>query len=351
MEKLVEKINSKKIEKAKKAFDPKNFGFKSYGNGWKRKIDGIGEVIIAPITWEHAQFPNQPLGPNEEGGVLDLVSKMQQEIWGMPPSDAVPGNVLTIIKNTGGSILVAYELAKGFTKDGALGFSLAFGGRSGKLVSHMLGVRERVRSTADLGWFIKIIQAHEALKSGHTSIEWTFDPMRGANARLNIEKLGGKIEDFTIDKYGKVSSDLYGNVPTDRFTVEWDLLSESVQQRVKDIYTGKTKGLSLSDVKKGLIINAETNPNAALSKEVFFEIPGDIDNLMRENEKKALSLRRGMRKTLSALLNKHEGFVPENVIDPALSSVNETTGEFIVDGFATGVENGTRRNFYRLRRK
>lgn len=344
---------SHEIQKAQAFFQPKNFGFEPHGSGWKKTIEGIGEVAIAAISWEHAQFPNQPLGPKEEGSILDLLSKIQQEIWAMPAADAVPGNVLSIVKNTGGSILVAYELQKGCTFDGILGFSLAFGSRSGRLVSHMLGVREKVRSTADLGWYIKLIQAHEALKAGHTSVEWTYDPMRGANARLNIEKLGGQVDDFTIDKYGKITSDLYGNVPTDRFTVVWDLLSSRIHQRVRDILTGKTKGLTINQTNTLPLVTSSNVSELAKQhpKEIAFEIPGNIDTLKDTDARKAFEWRRDMRKIFSVLLNTHEAAIPTTSIDPALSSVKETSGNYIVDGFATEVVDGERRNFYRLRRK
>lgn len=354
MENFIEnRQHRKEIQKAQRVFGPKNFGFDPHGLGWKKKIDGIGEVVIAPISWEHAQFPNQPLGPNEEGGVFEVVSKLQQEIWAMPAADAVPGNVLSIINNTGGSILVAYELQKGCTKDGALGFSLAFGGRSGRLVSHMLGIREKNRSTADLGWYLKLIQAHEALKAGHTAIEWTYDPMRGANARLNIEKLGGQIDDFTIDKYGKVSSDLYGNVPTDRFTVVWDLLSPRVHRRVNDVFLGKEKGLTLSQTDSLPKVTTENVRDVVQQRpdEISFEIPGNIDELKDKREKEALTWRRDMRRVFGTLLNTHEASVPQGHIDPALSTVRKTNGDYVVDGFATGIESGQRRSFYRLRRK
>ena len=130
----------------------------------------------------------------------------------------------------------------GFNADGWLGFVIAAGGRSGTLVSHMLGVREEQRGTRDLGWHLKLLQGYEALRAGHRSAVWTFDPMRGANARLNLEKLGATVRELTLDKYGVLHSDLYGDVPSDRFTAFWDLVSATTHGRIEDVRTGRYLG-------------------------------------------------------------------------------------------------------------
>ncbi len=160
----------------------------------------------------------------------------------MPPEELVPVNILAILPDTGGSVIVAYREELGFNADGWLGFVIAAGGRSGTLVSHMLGVREEQRGTRDLGWHLKLLQGYEALRAGHRSAVWTFDPMRGANARLNLEKLGATVRELTLDKYGVLRSDLYGNVPSDRFTAYWDLVSTTTHGRLEDVRTERYLG-------------------------------------------------------------------------------------------------------------
>src|SRR5262249_20567325 len=159
--------------------------------------------------------------------------------WGMPPELLVPSNVLAIMADTGGAVLAAYDPALGFTAEGWLGFIIGLGSSTGMLVSHMLGVREDVRGAADIRWSIKLIQAHEALRTGHHAMSWTFDPMRGANARLNLEKLGTVVHTLTIDKYGVLPSTLYGDVPSDRFTASWDLLDPATAERLQMVYDGR----------------------------------------------------------------------------------------------------------------
>ena len=160
----------------------------------------------------------------------------------MPPEELVPVNILAILPDTGGSVLVAYREERGSTPTAGSASAIAAGGRSGTLVSHMLGVREEQRGTRDLGWHLKLLQGYEALRAGHRSAVWTFDPMRGANARLNLEKLGATVRELTLDKYGVLRSDLYGDVPSDRFTAYWDLMSAATHRRLEDVRTGRYLG-------------------------------------------------------------------------------------------------------------
>jgi predicted GNAT superfamily acetyltransferase len=209
-------------ELAVAALHPERFGLQRHRDGWRKTFAGIGDVVFAPLGWQHAQCASYDLlevdGARDPLDALRFLVRLQARVWGMPPEELVPVNILAILPDTGGSVIVAYREDLGFNADGWLGFVIAAGGRSGTLVSHMLGVREEQRGTRDLGWHLKLLQGYEALRAGHRSAVWTFDPMRGANARLNLEKLGATVRELTLDKYGVLRSDLYGNVPSDRFT-------------------------------------------------------------------------------------------------------------------------------------
>ena len=187
-------MTSAEREAALTALHPKNFGYENHGTGWVKEVQGLGDVAIAPLSWEHAQL-------KAEQGVsginsLELIAKLQGEVWKFPDVDVVPTNVLSIVPDTGGSVLAAYDPHKGFTEEGWYGFLIGFGAKNGVLVSHMMGVREDLRGKADIGWNLKVAQAYKAVEAGHHGMQWTYDPMRGANARLNLEKLGGRVDDF-----------------------------------------------------------------------------------------------------------------------------------------------------------
>jgi predicted GNAT superfamily acetyltransferase len=295
--------------------EPADFGFASTGSGWRKTIGGR-EVLFEHLSWEHAHSPSYDIvdGKREELDALQFVERLQYKTWGFPAEVIVPSNILAIIPDGGGSILVAYDAELGFNADGWRGFVFGLGGRSGQYVSHMMGVHADVRGSANLGWYLKILQAHGALRNGHRSMVWTYNPNRGANARLNIDKLGSVVYDFTIDKYGVLDSTLYGAVPNDRFTAYWGLDEERTIERIRAVGDGSYRSPSLADIAG---VPTATNDGAATlaassEKIVRVEIPGDIDRVMREDPNRALAWGRDLRAVLSALMTTKEatGAIP-----------------------------------------
>ncbi|MEA2522842.1 MAG: hypothetical protein QOF73_69 [Thermomicrobiales bacterium] len=338
------------------AFHPTRFGFEQYGEGWIKRDSHAGAMVITPLSWQHAQVPSFDVvdGRRVPTDPLNLLCALQALTWGMPPELLVPSNVLAIMADTGGGVLAAYDPERGFTAEGWLGFIIGLGSSSGTLVSHMLGVREDVRGAADIGWYIKLIQAHEALRTGHHAMSWTFDPMRGANARLNLEKLGAVVHTLTIDKYGVLPSTLYGDVPSDRFTAHWDLLDPATAERIRSVHTGQYRPLTPAAV-SGLP-EATTATLGGFLRErpprARYRIPGDIDALMRTDPQAAVSWRQDMRQVLPALLTTKRAVLCDPVAgDVAAVSVEEREGDYVVNGFATGPDAaGERVSYYMLER-
>jgi predicted GNAT superfamily acetyltransferase len=342
---------------AQAAFLPERFGFRPHRHGWLKEFDGLGTVAVVPLGWPHAQAPSYDLADGERVAMdpLNLVVWLQARVWGMPPELLVPSNVLAIIPDTGGSVLAAYELTKGFNGDGWLGFIIGLGARSGTLVSHMLGVREDARGTKDLGWYLKLIQGYEALRSGHHAMIWTFDPMRGINARLNMEKLGTTVEDLTLDKYGVLRTTLYGEVPSDRFTAHWDLTAPRTLERIARVHDGSYRGLSPADVAdlpeatpRTLAGILETRP-----ERVRYRIPGDIDRLMEADPQAAIRWREEMREVVAALMTtKRARFDDETGDGPLAAGYEVRPGDYVITGFASGADAaGERISYYVLERK
>jgi predicted GNAT superfamily acetyltransferase len=298
-------------------------------------------MVITPLSWQHAQVPSFDLidGQKVPTDPLNLLCSLQAITWGMPPELLVPSNVLAIMADTGGAVLVAYDPALGFTAEGWLGFIIGLGSSTGTLVSHMLGVREDVRGAADIGWSIKVIQAYEALRAGHHAMSWTFDPMRGANARLNLEKLGAVVSTFTIDKYGALPSTLYGDVPSDRFTASWDLLDPATAARLQMVSDGRYRPLSPADV-AGLREATTATLKGILRDRpprLTYRIPGDIDELMRNDPATAVEWRQNMRHLLPAFLTTKRAILHDpSSGDVAVVTVEESAGEYYINGFATG---------------
>ena len=219
----------------------------------------------------------------------------------------------------------------------------------------VLRAEDGTRGVGDVGWYLKLLQGYEALRAGHTAAAWTFDPMRGANARLNLEKLGARASEFTIDKYGVLPSALYGaGVPSDRLTVRWDLTAPATADRIARVFAGRYHGPTPDGVAGIPEATALALDDVLASRplRLRYRIPGDVDRLMRDDPGAAIRWRREMRTVLSAWLTTKSARVEDAARDgPVAVGVQERTGEYVVDGFATGFDAaGERVSYYLLGR-
>jgi chorismate synthase len=321
---------------------------------WTKEIAGIGLVAIEQLDWRHSQAASYA-GYREDRRDLDALAflvELQRHTWGMSPEDLVPVNVLAVVADTGGAIFVAYDPRLGFNADGWLGFIFGLGARNGELVSHMLGVRPEARGAAGLGWALKLAQADAARQSGHHAMNWTFDPMRGGNARLNLEKLGAVIEEMTIDKYGVLTTELYGAVPSDRVIAHWDLESNFAIQKVQAAGRGEASS-RLQDALALPVLTVESVNNLIATKppRIAYEIPGDIDDLMRVDARRAVTWRSETRALLSRLVTTNRAVPIDGDLNPTAIAIETTQGDYVIDGFASGAAESGRRSFYLLTRK
>lgn len=204
---------------------------------------------------------------------LEEIVDLQQRVWNDSPRNAVPSHLLAIAQDTGGMVLVARN------KSGqALGFLLALGTTQGELILHQLGVAPNARSQ-NIGLKLCLTLFSEAQKKGITKISWTFDPLRSANANLYLEKLGSVASKYTINKYGKVASKLYGENPTDRLTCDWDITSPEVSSKIT-MARPKTRLPTTLQQLADLPIVTEPIKNPKQTPDQFLvEIPYDIDQL------------------------------------------------------------------------
>ena len=325
------------------AFNPERYGFRRHEAGWVKEFPGYGPVAITTLGWQHAQYPSYDVigGERVETDALGLIANLQGHVWGFPPELVVPTNVMAIIPDGGGAVLAAYRLDVGFNADGWLGFIIGLGARNGVLVSHMLAIREEERGAADFGWHMKIVQGHEALRNGHHAMGWTFDPMRGANAKLNLEKLGATVRELTLDKYGVLRSSLYRNAPSDRFTAHWDLLLARTHGRIASVASGSYRPAThdeLTAIPEATPRNVDELVDRQETR-VRYRIPGDIDRLMEHDPDRGVAWRNEMRAVLSALLTTKAvqagGTTAAN--DPSALGYATRTGNYEARGFVTSV--------------
>ncbi|QQD84380.1 GNAT family N-acetyltransferase [Jeotgalicoccus sp. ATCC 8456] len=150
---------------------------------------------------------------------IEKIGELEKSIWGMTPLPM--HQTLTAVKN-GGIVIGAFDNEK------IIGFSYGFAGfKDGftYLCSHMLGIDESYRSKR-IGQQLKEAQAKSALKKGYAEMHWTFDPLETRNAYLNLSKLGGIVNVYMENAYGKMTDGINKGLPSDCFEVHWFLSSE-----------------------------------------------------------------------------------------------------------------------------
>jgi len=162
--------------------------------------------------------------------------ELQRVTWGRDFDEAVPGSILKICQKVGGVAAGAFEAGGRL-----LGFVFGLSGvRHGRLAhwSHMLAVLPEARDLG-LGTRLKLFQRDLLLPLGVQSVYWSFDPLEARNAHLNLNRLGGEVEEYVEDMYaGELFSELARGIGTDRFILSWKIASERVTRALVDRRAG-----------------------------------------------------------------------------------------------------------------
>jgi predicted GNAT superfamily acetyltransferase len=144
-----------------------------------------------------------------------LAEALQYAVWGADDI-ADPADLMMVIQAEGG-------LAAGaFDGPDLIGYVFAFPTIfAGVQHSHRLAVLGAARGQG-LGAALKWYQRDWCLARGITHVRWTFDPLRAANARLNIGVLGARVTTYYPDYYGAMEG-INKGVPSDRLLADWYL--------------------------------------------------------------------------------------------------------------------------------
>jgi len=143
---------------------------------------------------------------------------LQRAVWGFADADLIPTRFFVVARKIEGQVIGAFDSAGRL-----VGFCLAvpaLRGPSVYLHSHMLAVLPEFRGRR-LGRRLKLAQRSDALARGIRLIEWTFDPLEGKNAHLNLNLLGAIARRYVPNHYGISTSPLHRGLPTDRLIAEW----------------------------------------------------------------------------------------------------------------------------------
>ena len=152
--------------------------------------------------------------------------RLQEETWGAGFTERVPAAILLVGQRLGG------VSAGAFARDGTLlGFVFGLTGtKDGHLVhwSDMLAVRPDARGQ-HVGQALKHYQRERCIALGVETMYWTFDPLVARNAKLNLCRLGARVDEFVQDMYGtNTNSRMHGSLGTDRFIASWPVRGEPV---------------------------------------------------------------------------------------------------------------------------
>jgi len=214
------------------------------------------------------------------------VRQVQQACWGFAGGEGLYPPVLLTASQNGGTVLGAFD---GDTMVGYLFGFLGLHENRGplKLCSQTMGVLPDYRGRG-IAEQLKWAQRDRALKLGLNLITWTYDPLEGPNAYLNLHKLNGIVRVYKRNVYGEHFGALNEGLPTDRFLVEW--WAEQISS-IKD---------QISNVKGTLVTRVEGRSAgqrlveydlAAQDEAVCVETPLDIQAMRKENLSLAIDWR------------------------------------------------------------
>lgn len=241
--------------------------------------------------------------------LLKQIMEVMVDAWSMPDyAEALPPHIMKAILDNGGFIEVAVHGGR------VVGFVLGFIGYDPEFgyyhYSHMLGVRKEYRGRS-IALKLKLHQREWCISRGYRLVVWTFDPHQGLNARFNFGKLGVVSRRFYENYYGEIADGINVGLPTDRFKVEWWILSKRVEKRVSgsdappsyDEVKDIAQQLIRTERRDGVRIPTGISPDIP-SELVLLEFPGDINSLKAVCFECALRWKHVFREAIQSLLKQ-----------------------------------------------
>jgi len=223
--------------------------------------------------------------------------RVQKTVWG---GVAASAELLAVTQDHGGAVI-------GTLVDGRVaGFIYAFLARHQRRLvhwSHMMALQAAFRSQG-FGLRMKRLHREIALAQGLKSICWTFDPLESRNARLNIAKLGARVDAYLPDYYGQFQSRIEKGLPSDRLVADWHIATARVRER----FSGRSQVFdpSLPRVNETQIIAPRFPENRVIrlnlqAPRLLVEIPAETDAM----RSRSLPLARRWRLEIRNILQRY----------------------------------------------
>lgn len=267
--------------------------------------------------------------------------ELQRLYWGDDLESLVPAHMLFTIVSYGGHVLAAFDDERMIGMlVGLLGTNIEESHRPA-MANLLIGSKRMVvlpeYRSHGVGYRLKLAQRDAAIKQGVRLVTWTFDPLRSANAYLNLRKLGGVAQKYERDLYGTRDGNglsVFG--VSDRLKLDWWVTNRRVEERLN----GSRPDLTLTQYLEG---NATIINPTQLPPEDIYPFPTDD---LREPE--------GSLALVEIPLN----FTPMITGDPTLAHrwqlhIREVLmpmmhGGYLITDFLRATHEGRDRGFYLL---
>jgi predicted GNAT superfamily acetyltransferase len=164
-----------------------------------------------------------------------------------------------------------------------------------------------------IGYRLKLAQRQAAIKQGVRLVTWTFDPLRSANAYLNLRKLGGVCQKFEQNLYGTRNGNglaLFGT--SDRLKLDWWVTNRRVEERLNgsrtDLALAQYLGGNASILNPTQLPPSETfpvpsidiaEPNGTLG---LVEIPLNFNQMIDDDPELAQQWQQHVRQVFTRLM-------------------------------------------------
>ncbi|MCC0065237.1 MAG: GNAT family N-acetyltransferase [Defluviimonas sp.] len=200
---------------------------------------------------------------------MRAAENVQRSVWGAGDVPD-PADLMMVIQAEGGLVGGA------FVEGRLMGYVFGFPTRDPAIQhSHRLAVLSEARGLG-LGLRLKHYQRDWCLAQGISRVRWTFDPLRAANAALNIHRLGAGADTYFVDYYGEMEG-INRGIASDRLLADWDLGSAAAQA----LSAGRSRPRG-------------DGPESFLD----LPLPNDLDALLASDPEAASRLRLDLRQAL-----------------------------------------------------
>lgn len=214
---------------------------------------------------------------------MAAAEKIQTLVWGAEIIPT-PKEMLIPVQHEGGLLAGAFA-----TENHMVGLVFSFPTQNPTAHhSQMLATLPEWRGQG-VGARLKWFQRDWCLERGINQVRWTVDPLRAANAQLNIHHLGATAAAYLPDYYG-VMAGIDAGTPTDRLLVVWRLNDERTLLRVGGPLpdTGYPGVQAVNAIEKGLPVC----PRLGIEDmRILLRLPEDFIRLPQKDPGAALAWR------------------------------------------------------------